>query len=221
MDLGSGWGKWSIYNSKISSIFNNANYKFINVEALRARKEQLKKVLKLNKFTGQNIINFNQPVYTSTQKVNFYNGNVYEWFGQSITIHDHKINKFENFFKKILNKNNILCNLNTITLKNIIKNEIIDLSIMDIQGLELDLINQNIDLIKNKIKYLIIGTHNKNTEMSKNIDNHDVLIKLLQNINFDIEFECKEKEMKKFNGISITCTDDGIIVAKNSKFDDL
>lgn len=42
-----------------------------------------------------NEINFNQPVYTSAQKENFYNGNVNvnEWLGQSMTMYDHKINK--------------------------------------------------------------------------------------------------------------------------------
>ena len=92
---------------------------------------------------------------------------------------------------------------------------------MDIQGLELDLIDKNIDLIRNKIKYLIIGTHNKNTEMSKNRDNHNNLLNLLNNINFEIEFECKEKEVKNFYGIKITCAEDGIIIAKNKEFNDL
>lgn len=221
LDLGSGWGKWSIINSKISLIFNNKNYKFTNVEALKKRENQLLKVLKLNQFEKQNIININQPIDISAKKVNFYNGKTDEWFGQSITINDHKINKIKNFFNRILNKNNILYNLNTITLENIIKDEIIDLCLMDIQGLELDLIDKNIDLIKNKIKYLIIGTHNKNTEMSKNRDNHNNLLNLLNNINFEIKFECKEKEVKNFYGINITCAEDGIIVAKNKEFNDL
>ena len=221
LDLGSGWGKWSIINSKISLIFNNVNYKFTNVEALKKRKNQLIKVLKLNMFQNHRIVNINQPINTSTSKVNFYNGKTDQWFGQSITINDHKINKIKNFINRILNKNNILYNLKTITLENIINNEIIDLCIMDIQGLELDLINKNIDLITNKIKYLIIGTHNKNTEMSNNKDNHNILLNLLKDINFDIEFECKEKETKNFCGINITCGEDGIIVAKNKEFDDL
>ena len=220
LDLGSGWGKWSILNSKISSIFNNVDYKFINVEALKKRENQLKKVLKLNKFEKQNIININQPIDISAKKVNFYNGKTHEWFGQSITINDHKINKIKNFFNRIFNKYNILYNLNTITLENIINDEIINLCLMDIQGLELDLIDKNIDLIRNKIKYLIIGTHNKNTEMSKNRDNHNNLLNLLNNINFEIEFECKEKEVKNFYGINITCAEDGIIVAKNKKYND-
>jgi len=221
LDLGSGWGKWSIINCKISLIFNNLNYKFTNVEALKKREKQLKKILKLNKFENQNIININQPIDTSVKKVNFYNGKTYEWFGQSITINDHKINKIKNFFNKILNKNNILYNLNTITLEKIINNEMIDLCIIDIQGLELDLIDKNIDLIKNKIKYLIIGTHNKNTEMSKNKDNHNLLLNLINKINFDIHFDCNEKEVKNFYGIDITCAEDGIIVAKNKEFNDL
>ena len=221
LDLGSGWGKWSILNSKISSIFNNVNYKFTNVEALKKRKNQLKKVLKLNKFEKKNIININQPIDISAKKVNFYNGKTHEWFGQSITINDHKINKIKNFFNRILNKNNILYNLNTITLENIINDEIIDLCLMDIQGLELDLIDKNIDLIKKKIKYLIIGTHGKNTEMSRNKDNHTLLLNLINKINFDIQFECEEKEIKNFYGINITCAEDGIIVAKNKEYNDL
>lgn len=220
LDLGSGWGKWSIFNSKISLIFNNVNYKFTNVEALKKRENQLKKVLKLNKFRSQNIININQPVDISAKKVNFYNGKTLEWFGQSITINDHKINKVKNFFNRIFNKYNILYNLNTITLENIISDEIIDLCLMDIQGLELDLIDKNIDLIKKKMRYLIIGTHNKNTEMSKNRDNHNNLLNLLNKINFDIQFECKEKEAKNFYGINITCSEDGVIVAKNKKYND-
>lgn len=43
LDLGSGWGKWSILNSKISLIFNNADYKFTNVEALKKGGINLKK----------------------------------------------------------------------------------------------------------------------------------------------------------------------------------
>jgi hypothetical protein len=129
--------------------------------------------------------------------VNFYNGKTYEWFGQSITINDHKINKIKNFFNRILDKNNILYNLTTITLEKIINNEMIDLCIMDVQGLELDLIDKNIDLIKNKIKYLIIGTHNKNTEMSRNKDNHNFLLNLINKIDFDIQFDCKEKENRQ------------------------
>jgi hypothetical protein len=39
LDLGSGWGKWSIINCKISLIFNNLNYKFTNVEALKKKRE--------------------------------------------------------------------------------------------------------------------------------------------------------------------------------------
>ena len=191
-----------------------------NVEALKKRENQLKKVLKLNKFEKQNIININQPIDISAKKVNFYNGQTHEWFGQSITINDHKINKIKNFFNRIFNKYNILYNLNTITLENIINDEIINLCLMDIQGLELDLIDKNIDLIKNKIKYLIIGSHNKNTEMSKNRDNHSNLLNLLNKINFEIEFECKEKEVKNFYGINITCAEDGIIVAKNKKYND-
>jgi FkbM family methyltransferase len=221
LDLGSGWGKWSILNSKISSIFNNVNYKFTNVEALKKRENQLKKVLKLNKFEKQNIININQPIDISAKKVNFYNGKTHEWFGQSITINDHKINKIKNFFNRILNKNNILYNLNTIALENVISNDTIDLCIIDIQGLELDLIDKNIDLIKSKIKYLIIGTHNKNTEMSKNKDNHPLLLNLINKINFDIQFECEEKKIKNFYEINITCAEDGIIVAKNKEFNDL
>jgi hypothetical protein len=221
LDLGSGCGKWSIFNSKISLIFNNVDYKFTNIEALKKRENQLKKVLKLNKFRSQNIININQPVDISAKKVNFYNGKTLEWFGQSITINDHKINKVKNFFNRIFNKYNILYNLNTITLENIISDEIIDLCLMDIQGLELDLIDKNIDLIKKKMRYLIIGTHNKNTEMSKNRDNHNNLLNLLNKINFDIQFECKEKEAKDFYGINITCAKDGIIVAKNKEFNDL
>ena len=221
LDLGSGWGKWSILNSKISSIFNNVNYKFTNVEALKKRENQLKKVLKLNKFEKQNIFNINRPIDISVKKVNFYNGKTHEWFGQSITINDHKINKIKNFFNRILNKNNILYNLNTITLENVISNETIDLCIIDIQGLELDLIDKNIDLIKSKIKYLIIGTHNKNTEMSKNKDSHTLLLNLINKINFDIQFECEEKVIKNFYGINITCPEDGIIVAKNKEFNDL
>jgi FkbM family methyltransferase len=221
LDLGSGWGKWSILNSKISSIFNNVNYKFINVEALKKRENQLKKVLKLNKFEKQNIININQPIDISAKKVNFYNGKTHEWFGQSITINDPKINKIKNFFNRILNKNNILYNLNTITLENVISNDTIDLCIIDIQGLELDLIDKNIDLIKIKIKYLIIGTHNKITEMSKNKDNHTLLLNLINKINFDIQFECEEKKIKNFYEINITCAEDGIIVAKNKEFNDL
>lgn len=92
---------------------------------------------------------------------------------------------------------------------------------MDIQGLELDLIDKNIDLIKKKIKYLIIGTHGKNTEMSRNKDNHTLLLNLINKINFDIYFECEEKEIKNFYGINITCAEDGIIVAKNKEFNDL
>jgi len=221
LDLGSGWGKWSILNSKISSIFNNVHYKFTNVEALKKRENQLKKVLKLNKFEKQNIININQPIDISAKKVNFHNGKTHEWFGQSITINDHKINKIKNFFNRILNKNNILYNLNTITLENVIRNDTIDLCIIDIQGLELDLIDKNIDLIKSKIKYLIIGTHNKNTEMSKNKDNHTLLLNLINKINFDIQFECEEKKIKNFYKINITCAEDGIIVAKNKEFNDL
>jgi len=221
LDLGSGWGKWSILNSKISLIFNNADYKFTNVEALKKRGNQLKKVLKLNKFEKQNIININQPIDISVKKVNFYNGKTHEWFGQSIAINDHKINKIKNFFNRILNNNNILYNLNTITLENIINDEIIDLCLMDIQGLELDLIDKNINLIKKKIKYLIIGTHGKNTEMSRNKDNHTLLLNLINKINFDIYFECEEKEIKNFYGINITCAEDGIIVAKNKEFNDL
>jgi len=220
LDLGSGWGKWSIINSKISLIFNNVDYKFTNVEALKKRENQLKKVLKLNKFRSQNIISINQPVDISAKKVNFYNGKTLEWFGQSITINDHKINKVKNFFNRIFNKYNILYNLNTITLENIISDEIIDLCLMDIQGLELDLIDKNIDFIKKKMRYLIIGTHNKNTEMSKNRDNHNNLLNLLNNVNFEILFECKEKEAKNFYGINITCAEDGIIVAKNKKYND-
>jgi hypothetical protein len=192
-----------------------------NVEALKKRENQLKKVLKLNKFEKQNIININQPIDISAKKVNFYNGKTHEWFGQSITINDHKINKIKNFFNRILNKNNILYNLNTITLENIINDEIIDLCLMDIQGLELDLIDKNIDLIKKKIKYLIIGTHGKNTEMSRNKDNHTLLLNLINKINFDIQFECEEKEIKNFYGINITCGEDGIIVAKNKEYNDL
>lgn len=221
LDLGSGWGKWSILNSKISSIFNNVNYKFTNVEALKKRENQLKKVLKLNKFEKQNIFNINRPIDISVKKVNFYNGKTHEWFGQSITINDHKINKIKNFFNRILNKNNILYNLNTITLENVISNETIDLCIIDIQGLELDLIDKNIDLIKSKIKYLIIGTHNKNTEMSKNKDSHTLLLNLINKINFDIQFECEKKKIKNFYEINITCAEDGIIVAKNKAFNDL
>jgi hypothetical protein len=95
------------------------------------------------------------------------------------------------------------------------------LCIIDIQGLELDLIDKNIDLIKSKIKYLIIGTHNKNAEMSKNKDNHTLLLNLINKINFDIQFDCEEKKNKNFYEININCAEVGIIVAKNKEFNDL
>jgi hypothetical protein len=43
LDLGSGWGKWSIINCKISLIFSNLNYKFTNVEALKKERMKSKK----------------------------------------------------------------------------------------------------------------------------------------------------------------------------------
>jgi len=57
--------------------------------------------------------------------------------------------------------------------------------------------------------------------MSRNKDNHTLLLNLINKINFDIQFECEEKVIKNFYGINIICAEDGIIVAKNKEYNDL
>jgi hypothetical protein len=132
IDLGSGWGKWSIINYKISKYFSYNNYNFFNVEALKSRIKEFHEIMNINKFQYKNIENINAPIHIEKTKVNFYNGDIKNWFGQSITINDHKVSKIKNYFLKILKKKNILHNIQTVTLEEIIKNNIIDLCIMDI-----------------------------------------------------------------------------------------
>jgi hypothetical protein len=54
----------------------------------------------------------------------------------------------------------------------------------------------------------------KNTKINNNKDNHNIHLNLLKDINFDIEFECKEKEIKNFCRISTAYVENKIIVAK-------
>jgi hypothetical protein len=215
LDLGSGWGKWSIINHKLSKIFFYDDYNFFNVEGLKSRIKEFDEIMNINKYQHKKIKNINAPIHIEKTKVNFYNGDIKNWFGQSITVNDHKVSQIKNFFLKILKKKYISYNIQTVTLEEIIKDNIIDLCIMDIQGSELILIKKEILLISKKIKYLIIGTHDETTEMCKGINTHQIILNTLRENNFLIKFEAPNNSISIFNGIKINISFDGMIVAKN------
>jgi len=218
IDLGSGWGKWSIIGYKIFKLQQTKNFQFINVEALKDRHDIFFEILNLNKFDKINFKVFQKAITSGNKKnVSFYGSNIFNWYGQSITI-NKKFSYFNYILNKILNRQQDILNIETINLSEIVKNKIIELCIMDIQGLEYNVIKKDIGIIGKNINHIIIGTHNKQTEMSEGLDTHKPIIEILESNNFNIVFECDHGQKKNYNGNTIMCPEDGIIVAKNNNF---
>jgi len=213
IDLGAGFGKWFflfyLINNKDNVFFYTA------VEALKKRKEQFFKICKKNLFNTQNVNWINKVINFEKKPINFYHGDLKNWYGHSISINKH--HKFKNFINLILNKPHIKKILpKDIILPKEILDKKYDLALIDLQGLEYKLFENSMNLIKKNIKYLIIGTHNENTEITPQYYDHNKLVNFLKENKFEIMFDYDQNTKKKYKDFSLDLQTDGIIYTKNN-----
>ena len=212
LDLGAGFGRWFFLIYMIKD--NNKDFFYTAVEALKKRKKQFYKICKNKLFNTKNVKWIDKVINFKQENLNFYHGNISNWTGQSISI--NKYNKLRNFINFLLNKPYIKkISSEHIVLPKYILNEFYDLALIDLQGLEYELIENNIDQIKKNFKYLIIGTHDESTEMTPKYYDHPKLVNFLRENKFKIIFDYDQNTKNKYENFSVNIPRDGIIFAEN------
>jgi hypothetical protein len=163
LELGAGWGPWMSISGVAAKKNEIKQINLIGVEGVKNKIPFIKKHLTENKLRPESEEFETSFLYTGGEiNTKIYDG-VVNTDGTNMEFPDVPI---DGYGASLVNTNNLpLVNVKGYSLADITKPyKYIDFAHLDLQGYEKELINENIDLIRKKIKYLLIGTHSRSIE---------------------------------------------------------
>lgn len=168
VELGAGYGRWSVRAAQAIRRLNPLPFKIIAVEGEPTHYEFLKRNFHDNGINPSDCSLMKVAVWNKKGTVKFHTGNPTGWYGQCIM----KQPLFSTIKSTLLyllgaynpnDKSGIT--VPTITLDEILSLlHHVDLIDIDIQGTELDVISHSIEIINEKVMRIHIGTHSSEIE---------------------------------------------------------
>jgi len=215
IELGAGYGRWLINAwTALKRIKPDLPCHLVGVEAEPTHFKWLKQALLDNKVILENVDLFEAAVGARNGWGYFYVGIPYEWYGQHLTSqreNDYLLRTSSNQEEKLYtSRGEELKRVKMITLSSILaKHKIVDLIDLDVQGAELDIIQESIVGIDQKVKRVHIGTHNKAVE--------EGIRKLFNSYGWkcNYDYTCREKNSTSWGEMYF---DDGVQSWTNPRF---
>lgn len=163
VEVGAGWGPWISLGGVLARSRGVSSIKLIGVEPLPARYELMKRHLSANGFETSSSGSVSArpktechlilgTATTKRMKVWFPDVDVRD-MGPAVSLVDSQLD-----YRGVRVKN---IQVEGYTLADIIGTTQVDYMHIDIQGTELDLIAQNIDLLSNQVRALMVATHSR------------------------------------------------------------
>jgi len=177
IELGAGHGRWGAISHKITKFFNlNPKIKFCEADPQKVK--MLRENLQFNNIKEDDYFIFNNAISSEKKEINFYIGmpqinneeNPTLWYGQSISKdyeQQEKVSKNQYFGHDVIEFKSKwrAIKISTISLEDMLqRDETVDLVDMDIQGAELEVIENSIEIINKKVKKLHISTHSREND---------------------------------------------------------